>query len=129
MTEKKDGAHMAESAEAGFAPLKMVRSLAKEMPSQYLVCRDMQHSWRPHTVKQFTAAERKENKGAYYEQVLMCISCEKERVRLLAKDCTVISDRSTYPEGYLMPRGTGRLSREGRSALRQASILRQISGK
>jgi hypothetical protein len=120
---------MAESVEPGFAPLKAVRSLAKEMPSQFLVCRDMQHSWRPHTVKAFSAAERKDHKGAYYEQVLLCISCEKERVRLLARDCTVISDRSTYPEGYLMPRGTGRLSREGRSALRRASVLRQISGE
>lgn len=75
---------------------------------EQLWCRDVQHSWTPHT--------------AYWEnmrivRVLVCSRCSCEKRQILDREGYIIKSQMRYPDGYLRP-GVGRLTRADRAELR-----------
>jgi hypothetical protein len=86
----------------------------------YIMCRDMGHTWRP-----FRARFDPEVNG--YQRVLRCGRCKTEREQTISASGLILSGHYNYPDGYSLPAGTGRLTGEGRGALRLESTLRLIS--
>lgn len=76
---------------------------------EYLICRDLQHSWAPFTVA-------KVSKG--FVRVLTCLRCHAKKEQHLTKRGHIMSTKMTYPRGYLRPSG-GRLTQDDRAALRR----------
>jgi hypothetical protein len=102
-----------------FAPLKAVDKYLETAPEEALECRDGGHLWgKPLDI------EGDSKRG--YIRYFKCRSCEALRDQYLDEHGLVIRNVLRYPEGYLMPAGSGRLSREGRGAIRLATTLSEI---
>ena len=81
-------------------------------------CRNYGHSWEPRWARWLP-------RRAGIEEGLVCKRCGTERWRVITKHEDVLSSRYVYPEGYRIE-GLGRLTGEGRGALRWASALARI---
>jgi hypothetical protein len=79
---------------------------------EQLLCRDLQHSWSPHTA-------RSEVDG--FVRTLVCTRCVAQKHQHLDREGYIISTRMTYPLGYLRP-GEGRLTRDERASLRVRNL-------
>lgn len=91
----------------------------EQMSAQSLICRDLMHSWRPHTAWKIDGG---------FERTLRCIVCETERVEVLNSFGEVLRRHYSYADGYLVP-GTGRLDAADRGKIRLAGILRTAKKK
>lgn len=89
------------------------------LPSEFLLCRDIGHTWRPYRAWWDNA-----EKG--YQRVLRCGRCRSERVQLLSAQGHPLGGHYNYAEGYVAPKGTGRLVGEERDGLRLESVLRLV---
>lgn len=120
-TVKKRDVRTALSDElaAGTARPEQVAEWSHDLSDNYLLCRDLGHTWRP-----FNARWDPEQDG--YIRVLRCSRCKTERSQLLSATGMVDSGSYDYPDGYQAPPGTGRLTGEGRGALRLESVMRLI---
>lgn len=76
---------------------------------KFLLCRDLMHAWAPHTAKKV--------KGGYL-RTLRCARCRSIKEQTLDKWGYVTGSKMLYVEGYLMPAGSGRLSKNDRASLR-----------
>jgi hypothetical protein len=83
-----------------------------------LTCRDYGHAWRP-------LAARRADEGAYV-RAQRCSRCRTEREQTLSYSGLILAGRYEYPEGYLAPRGMGRLTSTDRGVLRIESVVRLI---
>lgn len=79
---------------------------------EHLLCRDLQHSWSPHTA-------HVTNTG--FTRSLKCDRCDARKDQHLNLDGYVQQTSMTYPEGYLRS-GEGRLTRDDRAALRLGNL-------
>lgn len=80
-------------------------------------CRARQrHSWNPFTVRVH---------AAFYDVVEQCGHCKNRRHRPLSADGFWLDKwkAERYSEGYLMPKGAGYITDEGRAALRLDDIM------
>jgi len=77
-----------------------------------LLCRDLQHSWSPHTA-------RREVDG--FVRTLMCTRCGSMKDQRLDRDGYIVKTSMVYAEGYLRP-GEGRLTRDERATLRVRNL-------
>ena len=73
-----------------------------------LLCRDLQHSWGPHTA-------RREVDG--FVRQLKCVRCAALKDQHLDLEGYILRSTMIYPVGYLRP-GEGRLTRDERASLR-----------
>lgn len=85
-------------------------------PDYYLLCRDQLHRWTDLDVIE-------ERRKGFLRVVQKCEVCTAERTQLLSmkrNDYGEITKSwiSHYPEGYLMPKGFGRLGRRDRGEIR-----------
>lgn len=80
-----------------------------------LLCRDLGHNWEPYTAKQV---------GKGYERVLYCHTCGALKSQSLDKTGLILSTRISYPDGYLLPKGLPRMTREDKGLVRIATILK-----
>lgn len=92
---------------------------AQALPSAFLLCRDLGHTWEPYR-GWVDRAERE------YVQVLRCPRCQTERERRLDYQGRRNSQSYSHPEGYLQPAGSGYLDAESRADLRLVSLLQLI---
>jgi len=106
--------------EDGTADVQAVANWSSDLPDSFLMCRDMGHTWRPFTAR-FSADENA------YDRTLRCGRCKTERQQVIGMDGTILSGVYLYPDGYLSPAGSGRITGDGRGALRLESTLRLIS--
>jgi hypothetical protein len=84
----------------------------EDMPTEFLECRLWGHAWKAGTVSRDRAS------GAF-DQGLVCIRCGGQRAYVLDRRGRFVKRRPySYPDGYLMPKGTGRLSSGERDDLR-----------
>jgi hypothetical protein len=83
-------------------------------------CRVKGHNWSyPHAV---------ENEDGTFSQTEKCRRCQTKRTELVDADGYTLNVKCTdYPEGYLLPRGTGRMDRDGRAILRKHRIQNNIA--
>lgn len=79
---------------------------------EQLWCRDVQHSWAPHTA-------RREKKG--YIRTLICTRCATLKNQHLDRDGYIVRTGMVYPVGYVRP-GEGRMTREERAELRVRNL-------
>lgn len=77
-----------------------------------LVCRDLQHSWKPYTARR--------EKGGFV-RTLKCVRCSATKEQRLDNEGYILSNRMSYPMGYLRP-GEGRLTRDERATLRLRNL-------
>lgn len=110
----------------GYADVKVVRALAKDMPDAFLQCRDLGHNWRAQSAAEAPAKARKA--GVFYERTLVCPRCDTQRHQQLSRRGQVVSNSYSYPQGYETPQGTGRIAGEARDVLRITGILRVVKG-
>jgi hypothetical protein len=96
-----------------FAEVDAVRDYAAGLSFQQLQCRDFGHNWRPHT------ATRRDDGG--FDRVLVC-RCHAQRHQILDSYGRIVGSHYAYPDGYQMPRGSGRISSDDKGILRIASI-------
>lgn len=92
------------------------REWAHTLTSSALTCRDYGHAWRPLTA-------RVEAEGVYV-RAQRCSRCRTEREQTLTLSGLILGGRYIYPDGYLAPRGMGRLTSEDRGFLRVESVTR-----
>jgi hypothetical protein len=93
-----------------------VRAELADKPDDYLLCRDQLHRWTDLNVIE-------EGRQAVLRVVQKCEVCTAERTQLLSmrrRDYGEITKSwiSHYPDGYLMPKGSGRLGRRDRGEIR-----------
>lgn len=90
-----------------------------DLPDRFVGCRELRHQW------QYFRAAREEN-GTYY-RVLRCRNCRAEREQTLDSRGFPVSTRLKYPDGYLAPKGFGRLDADDLAQLRLHAIVRHIN--
>lgn len=89
------------------------------MSAGFLDCRDMGHTWRPW-------GARWHGDAAGFERVLRCGRCKTERVQIVTRFGSVISNRYRYPEGYVTPKLDEEHPRITRDQFRLESIARFV---
>lgn len=94
-----------------------VEAFAKDLPDEFLLCRELGHNWLPYGIP-----------GRYrdggYQRVLRCNRCKTERHIEISNRGVVTASQYKHPDGYLLE-GLGRIVGEGRGVLRLASITRE----
>lgn len=91
-----------------------------DIPSEYLICRDLGHAWAPHDVKI-------SRKYGEIHRVLKCRQCPTQRTQVLSIDGGLKRNKYDYPEHYTL-RGVGRLTVDDRAHIRVASTQVMRSG-
>lgn len=104
-----------------FSDHEDVASWAEGLPESFAMCRDMGHTWRPHTA-------RYDSELYSYTRVLRCPRCRTEREQTLGGTGLILSNRYIYPDGYQTPAGSGHIDQAGRGLIRLASTMRQLKG-
>jgi hypothetical protein len=84
-----------------------------DIPTEYLICRDLGHAWAPHDVKI-------SRKYGEIHRILKCRQCPTTRTQVLSIDGGLKKNRYEYPEHYTL-RGVGRLTIDDRATIRVAS--------
>lgn len=101
----------------GYAETADVEVFAQGASTNHLLCRELHHSWLPHTI------------GAYrdggFKRTLRCPRCKTLKHMEISNRGLVTSASYEYPEGYLVE-GLGRIVGEARGVLRLASITRAV---
>lgn len=79
---------------------------------EQLWCRDVQHSWAPHTAG-------REDGG--FIRTLACTRCGALKDQHLDENGYILRTSMIYPQGYVRP-GEGRMTREERAELRVRNL-------
>lgn len=95
-----------------------VRKVAKKMSAAHLECRDFGHTWRQSSVEKV--------KGGY-KRTLWCPTCKANKFETLDRYGAVKTRNIAYEKGYTT-KGIGRITAEGRSVFRLASVQRSLNG-
>lgn len=93
-----------------------VDKVVSGMSTEFLQCRDFNHSWRPFTAE-WVADERS------FRVQLRCARCKAKRIRYIGQNGQLISSHYEYVDGYLI-KGLGRLTGTDRDYLRLQSVMR-----
>lgn len=103
-------------------PPKTAAEFAANLSNKFLHCRELGHTWRPHTVTWDPEARA-------YDRRLRCSSCHTVRIQLLDQYGHVVANRYEYPDQYLMHRD-GQVGAFGgaRDAYRLEAITRFLDG-
>lgn len=91
---------------------------ASELPDEFLLCRDLGHTWQPYT------ASRADD--GHYERVMRCVRCDTKRKQTLSASGVILTGGYDYPDGYTAPPGSGHMTADGRAGLRLVSVLRLL---
>jgi hypothetical protein len=91
---------------------------AHGLNASQLTCRDYGHAWRPLTA-------RRADEGTFI-RAQRCTRCRTEREQTLSFGGLILGGKYEYPDGYLAPRGMGRLTSVDRGVLRVVSISRLL---
>lgn len=95
-----------------------MRAELSGLSDDFLICRDRHHVWDDYDVKEHT-------RDKVLHIIQKCSVCAAERTQILSrrKDTNgfiIKSWMSHYPEGYLLPKGSGRMDQRDRGDIRMA---------
>lgn len=112
---KKQNNLTAPAEAPGHASLEAVEDWVFENKAAHLDCRVKGHNMAyPHVT---------ENENGTFTQTERCRRCGTKRHELVdVEGYTLWTKMSDYPEGYLLPKGTGRIDQAGRAVLRRRRI-------
>jgi hypothetical protein len=103
------------------APEQAVNSI-EDIPEEFLICRDLGHSWAPSDVK-----ISGKGRNAEIHRILQCRSCPTQRVQILDVNGYRLRSKYVYPEDqdkdaapYKL-KGVGRLSVDDNASIRVMS--------
>lgn len=99
-----------------------VEQWVADAPTEFLVCRALNR----HAPTDFTATPLK---GGGFEVVLRCTRCRTLIRQTWDRQGTVIAAESEYPDGYLLPPGSGRVDEETRPIIRQELMGRWVDAR
>lgn len=102
----------------GDADVHEVAEFAAGLSTSYLLCRELQHNWKP-----FSAHWDEEHHN--YERVIRCVRCRTRKVQRLSDRGGILSSHYEYPDGYLHAT-LGRIVGEARDTLRLESLIRSL---
>jgi hypothetical protein len=91
---------------------------ARDLPDEFLLCRDIGHTWRP-------SAARITSESTY-ERTMRCGRCKAERRQELSATGAILSGHYYYETGYLAPPNAGRMTSGRRDGLRLESVQRLL---
>lgn len=106
---------------SGVADPREVRDWAENLPGKFLICRDLNHDWSG-----YRAWATGRGRSLLYTRVLKCKKCTTEREDTLTSQGFKVGTKYNYPDGYLTPKGTGRLGSDARAALRLVSVISHL---
>lgn len=78
----------------------------------YADCRDLGHAWKPLDAKKY--------RGLFVE-TLRCTRCDARKDRAFSPktgELKQVNAHRSYPDGYLRPRGSGRITADERARVR-----------
>jgi len=96
---------------------KEVRLWVEGIDETSLKCRDLHHSWNHYTAGR---------KGRGYERTLVCKGCDTLKVQSLSSRGMILKTKYQYIEGYLRPKGLGRVTKEENALIRLQSIIKVV---
>lgn len=101
-----------------FADINVVEEFAAGLSPDVIKCRSRGHDMDDHDV---TVDE-----SGNYLVIEKCRrrNCETERHSVVDSEGIILSSRTVYKEGYLMPKGTGRLNKEAKGVFRAFRLER-----
>lgn len=100
------------------ASLDVVEEIAHGLEDGALHCRESRrHDWRPSRVT-------KERYG--YRRVQVCTDCGSSQWQELDARGYVIRKGTEYVDGYLLPKGTGRVNADGLAVYRLEALTRYL---
>lgn len=94
----------------------------QSLPTKFLECRDMRHSWRVH--HQFSPVNSTGSSVKFLERTLRCTRCHTERQDVLsARTFDRVSTSYVYPQGYTIK--GNKSGNRGQSIRREAYLRTQ----
>lgn len=100
------------------ADLDAVQAYSDDMPARWVTCRELGHVWNAHTASV--------NRDGGFDRALKCSNCDSLKNQVLDSRGCLISTSYTYTEGYQLPKGTGRITSDGKGIFRLAALHKQI---
>lgn len=113
---KKSIAHKSQFADVGD-----VQEFATTIKSGWVECRSSGHDMRAFKVEL--------TEEGNWLRTRKCRNCTAKRHQVIDSYGLILDTTMEYPEGYLLPKGTGRLDSEGRGVFRLASIRAEYERK
>jgi hypothetical protein len=98
-----------------------VEEFATTIKSTWVTCRSDGHDMRPLNV---TMTEQNT-----FVRTRKCRNCGARRHQVIDRHGLILDTKIEYPEGYLLPPGTGRLDSEGRGIFRLAALQSDLERK
>jgi len=107
-----------------FADIGDIQEYISKAKVAWVQCRTKGHNMTDHDVK-FNEEENE------FKVILRCSRCYTKRSETVdATTGEVLSSKyHDHPEDYLLPRGTGRLGKDGRGLLRVTHFQNRVQGK
>lgn len=97
---------------------RVLEELAHHLEDGALHCRESRrHDWRPSRVTR---------EAFGFRRVELCSDCESSRWQELDSRGYVLKAGVEYVEGYLNPKGTGRIGQDGQAVYRLEAITRYL---
>lgn len=113
---RKNTTHTSQFAEVGD-----VQEFATTIKSAWVDCRSDGHDMRPFKVELTEAGN--------FLRTRKCRRCNTKRHQVIDRSGLILNTTVEYTEGYLMPKGTGRLDSEGRGVFRLAALEAEYGRK
>lgn len=98
-----------------------VQEFASTIKSAWVECRSDGHNMGKHNVTM--------DENGTFIRTRRCRRCGYKRHYVIDPSGHILDAKPEYPDGYLMPRGTGRLDTEGRAVFRQATLEAEYRSK
>lgn len=99
-----------------------IEEYVSKASSSWLQCRTKGHNMLDHDVKL--------NESDDYLVTLRCSRCHTKRHEVVNSDGLILSSfYDSHPEGYLLPKGSGRMDAEGRGIIRAARLQGFVTRK
>lgn len=103
------------------AEIGAVQEFASTIKQAWVVCRGDGHNMVRHDVQM--------DENGVFIRTRRCRSCGYKRHYVIDPGGHILTAKPEYPDGYLMPKGTGRLDSDGRAVFRQAAVEAEYRNK
>jgi hypothetical protein len=94
------------------------KKFAKELPDDWLACRETNHPWVPHTASM-------DRRSRCFDRTFRCPRCDALKIQVLTLGGAIVKSRIKYADGFLNT-GFGRIVGEAKNELRRQSLLRMV---
>ena len=103
-------------------PVLTAAEFAASLSNRFLHCRELGHTWKPHTVSW-------DHEAKAYDRRLRCSSCHTIRIQLLDRTGHVVANRYDYPDRYLAHQAGAQRGAIGgaRDAFRLEAVVRFLN--